>query len=790
MAALQNLAHPRACVDWAVTKLVQSLGEAGIAAGEEDIIVERRPDGSAREKFSISITGTRVLVSGSDSRGTMYGVFELAEQIANSGAHGSWKELVAHLVPASQSPFLTFRADNSFLHELPTSSARWADRLHLAHTPLLFDDSKMWEQYIDMLAANRFNTLDLHGGYNLRTTQFFNLLPALVSVPGFEGVGDARMQKRNLSALRHVIRYARKRGMAVALMNYSAALKGLSHTQLVEYTRKAVLILQKEIPELKQLGFRVGESGEELSFYRDTYVRAIRDSGRRDLRLYTRSWRATPAEMDKVSEAVDGALDVEIKFNGEHLGLPYQGILGPAHNRYGYGDFLWGNAQYRVIWQVRANGTHRFWTWAQTDFIRRTIRSCKLGGAEGFSMEPPTAYFTNNASDYYRDTEDQSVYRYIWEKHWPWYFAWGRLAYNPDLPAEIVVARYTARLGTQGAVIYQALQESGKIVPLVMSYRFVGPDQRNTSPETQTGAFDPEKAEPIDALTYARNTPMDSRSFVGVDAFVGEKMAGTPDGRIAPPHVANLLARAAREARQHVARIREFTGRASDEWRLMRADILGASYLGEYHAARISGTMYLDYALRQNSEADYNRSLEYLSLSRLAWGQLSQVCDSTYKPLDDPLLGQSAYTWDSQIRPLRNLDSTVVSMWAARAAHPPGTPLALTARDSGASLDVEVGEVTQTTKENGTREFSCSPIPDERVKKVTLWLKGAPSAARWAPFNMNRGLNGVYTVEVPHVERGSLGLLEITNTENDAAQFPDVLQATPYWVIGDRSGTP
>ncbi len=98
--------------------------------------------------------------------------------------HGGWDEVVHSLAPTHQSPFLAVRADNPFIQIDRNGFVLNAEHVYLVGPAVLFADLPMWERYIDMLAANRFNTLDLHGGYNISTTRFFNLLPPLVSVDG------------------------------------------------------------------------------------------------------------------------------------------------------------------------------------------------------------------------------------------------------------------------------------------------------------------------------------------------------------------------------------------------------------------------------------------------------------------------------------------------------------------------------------------------------------------------------------------------------------------------------
>jgi hypothetical protein len=526
-AALELPVHPRAATAWAAEQLRTAVKMAFGEANAADILVGR--DRSLKPvlgAFTIRPEANRLVITATEPDGELYGLLELTEQIANRHGAGDWPAFVRQFKPVQQSPAILFRADNPFLQIERKGLSGLAQKLHLLSSPRLFEDLGMWKQYIDQLAESRFNVLDLHGIYNVPATTFHNLLPFLVTVPEYPGVGDPKAQKRNLADLRHLVSHANKRGVKLALMNYSTRVDGLPESALRDYTQKAVCILLKELPKLKQFGFRVGESGEAAQFFADAYVQGLRDSGRTDVRLYTRSWKTTPAELDTMAAALPAGLDVEIKYNGEQLGLPYQAIQGPANSHYSYGDFLQPGRHYDAIWQVRANGTHRFWTWADTDFIRRAARTFTFGGAKGFSLEPETAYFDLQAASAYRAREDQKVYRYAWQRNWPWYLAWGRLTYNPDLPAETFVATYAKHFGAAAPEVYAAVQASGGIVPAVLAYRFTGPDQRNMSPETQTAAFDTTKHAAITPLSFAENSPMDPRSFIGIADFAKEKSRG------------------------------------------------------------------------------------------------------------------------------------------------------------------------------------------------------------------------------------------------------------------------
>lgn len=232
-AAMELPKDSATCVRWAAARVERVLGERGIAPAGVGIVVQKDDEKDrVAGSYALAVAGNTVTLSGSDATGRMYGLLELAEQIENAPPGNDWARMLPALVSKTESPFLAFRADNPFIHIDRKGLTRFAELAHLINPPALFEDMAMWKSYIEMLAANRFNVLDLHGGYNLATTSFFNLLPLLVTLPSYPDVGSAKMQQRNLRDLAEITAYAEDRGMSVALMNYSARVDGIAPEKL------------------------------------------------------------------------------------------------------------------------------------------------------------------------------------------------------------------------------------------------------------------------------------------------------------------------------------------------------------------------------------------------------------------------------------------------------------------------------------------------------------------------------------------------------------------------------
>lgn len=795
-AKLKLPQHAAACIRWAAGDAETAIRLSGVDPSTSviDVSVPALADETlastiSRDAQSFSLTEAKgvVKIQAGGPVGAMYGLEELTEQIRNEPAdHGRpWNKLAAGLHSTHQAPFLEIRADNMFIHTSGTMDPRPPGGY-----PLLLNDLPMWRAYIDMLARDRYNLLDLHGAYDLESTSFPNLYPMLVHVPEYPKVGDEAVQKRNLDSLRAVIAYARSRGIRVALMNYSAnngrggkyknepSVTGVPPDRLADYTAKAVALLIREVPDLYMLGFRVGESSQPASFYQDAYLKGIREANRPDLRLYTRSWKTTKSQLLPIAEAARNGFDIEIKYNGEQLGLPYQSMQGSAYGSYSYQDYLNVPADYRIIWQIRANGTHRFWAWENTDFIRRTVRSCRLGNALGYTLEPEVAYFSVYPKQYYRSEQDIHTYRYIWQKYWVWYYAWGRLGYNPDLPKSNFLRAFQRHYGPVGSTAYEAMQKSGRILPLAFAYRFQGPDQRDFSPETETGNFDTKKKRARqDLLQFAFNHPEDGRSFAGIDQYVQNRIAGKPDGRITPFMVATHLTDAAASTRRIIAAAPHAAGADADAWRLLRVDLLSAADLGDYYAARIRGMTYLDFALQTGDATDYRTAVSDLAQSRDAWRQLSQTADSVYRPLSNPLRRQVNFQWSSQIPLLQKRDATVAGFWKDHGTEKARLPLK---SQSVADFGHVILSAAKAKDEVTVR---CTASGGEAVSASVLWWKPLPSEVAWQHLPMTRQPGRSWKATVPIDSRGLMYMVELRNENGAAQNVPVEFSETPWQII-------
>ncbi|MCK6448714.1 MAG: acetylxylan esterase [Planctomycetes bacterium] len=540
-------------VQFGRARLAAELAARGLAAELARIDVTIGGGGSGdepRESFTIETRGERIVIAAPDATGAMYGELELAERVAENGAAALME------LDVRAKPDLEVRAINPFL-TLPWDSEK-NEPIHDAAalgdpTRWWFHDEDYWTTLFDLMAEARLNQLDLHGTYDIDTTRFPNLYAYFVDSPSFPEVGISKeLKATNLAQLAHVIELAHARGVKVSVMSYEAQFYTphnpkppyeSSEANLAKYTREVVEAMIRALPELDAIGFRIGESGHGAEFF-NCYLEAVKASGR-DIPLYTRSW-ITRKQVVVPLACASKDFTVEIKFNGEQWG-PHYPIAGgrvPGWHSYSFEDYLsdsnvssaarlwpgnvtangerWPDEPYKIVWQVRANGTHRIFPFYEPDWVRRTVESMPLGTARGFSVECFDSYFPPTPRYYLADPKDQWC-KWIHQRDALWLIQWGRLGYDPKTPESVFERAIERHLGREIRALAAAWKSASRIVPTFFSAYSFGPDHRDHAPELEWGG---------DIESFIQTEPFDSHVFRSVKETLAYAATGGLDGRL------------------------------------------------------------------------------------------------------------------------------------------------------------------------------------------------------------------------------------------------------------------
>ena len=304
--------------------------------------------------------------------------------------------------------------------EQPANVIRSLNRLFVSEIedkPWYYD-REMWEQYLTMLTAQRFNrfSLGLGIGYdflqNVTDAYFLFAYPFFLSVPGYNvrvpQLPDAEREK-NLEMLKFISEQTVARGMQFQLgiwmhgyewlnsPNPNYTIEGLTHETHGPYCRDALRQLLQACPAISGVTFRIT--------WRERCERkGVTISGRPSLTGWLRAvarWRSIcmrrGSNQTMIDLAVDTGMPVNVspKYWAEHLGMPYhqadirafeipkpdqkaEGLMNLSAGsrsfiRYGYGDLFKEDRHYGVLHRVWP-GTQRLLALGRSGNERRTLK--------------------------------------------------------------------------------------------------------------------------------------------------------------------------------------------------------------------------------------------------------------------------------------------------------------------------------------------------------------------------------------------------------------------------------
>jgi dienelactone hydrolase len=691
------------------------------------------------ESFEIAFEDGRADVRGADPNGALYGALELAERIRRFGADA------LRGAPVGGKPFLRDRGWNLFL-TLPWDYA--ADDTDYDPAALAdpdrwwFANDGYWRTLFDEMARARLNWLDIHGTWDISVTDAPNLYAYFIQSDRFPKVGVAsEIKDANLKQLNKIIAMAHDRGVRVSLMAYEARF----HTphapdpypenekDLYDYTREMVETMIRRVPGLDAIGFRIGESGHGEGFF-NCYLEAVKASGR-DIPLITRSWLARKPRVVPLA-AASRDFTVEIKYNGEQWGSPYMLMGGRMAGWYSYSfeDYLsdssaagavrlwpgnpapgggeWPAEPYKLVWQVRANGTHRILPVHNPGAVRRAVKSMPLGTASGFTVECLETYYPKSPRYYVADPGDLYC-DWTHERDRLFLRTWGRLGYDPETPDDVFEAMAAETFGATGAPLFESWAAAGRIIHTAFSGFSLGPDHRNHAIELEWGG---------DTAGYLAGDPFDSHVFKSAREALADAATGGLDGRIAPPEAAARLVADAETAAK-AADIPLSLVPAGERKRFGELVVVcgQAAHLGRYYAERFMSAYRAGQA-EAGTPGAAGQAAAHMREAEQAWSALA--AQPFYKPFTERLrMRTNAFHWSQELPKIKAEADRL-----ARLAAPVPEPIApYAAPDALPALSVDAGD----------KRVRLS-LPAAGISRAWALVKPLPSSAFFHKFAMTR----------------------------------------------------
>ncbi len=628
--------------------------ESALAARGEQAAVTLTVDTSAElksEGFSILRDGAAFKVMGKDSAGAMYGGLDLAETIRSEG--------VAAVRPKQQNPYLPMRGIKFNLPldaRTPTYSA-FGDATE-KNTAEIWDLG-FWREYIDTLAAYRYNHVAL---WSLHPFPMMVKVPdypevaladVMLSKGPFEDVyrGDAGsnweppiLDQKNLKTVkkmtidekiafwREVMAYGKTRNVDFYIVTWNIFTCGVEgkyginddprNETTIDYFRKSIKELILTYPDLAGIGLTTGENmvlgAREAKMTNEakedwivrTYAAGTLDALKlqpaRKLRFIHRQHQAG---VDLVLEKMKPVRDhpnvdfvFSFKYAEAHV---FSATRQPFHEKF---TPVIREAKVKTLWTLRNDDVYLF-RWAAPDFVREFVKNIPHDVSQGYYYGHDG--FVNGREFTQRDPETPRQLEV--QKHWLQWMLWGRLGYDPDYSNERIAALLSARYpGTDGRRLLEAWQNASMVYPRVTGFHWGSLDWKWYIEGTKgikiftdrVGGKSPTGFHDVETFI---NVPIHEHG--GVQS-IPEYVAGKPTKHLSPLALADLIDRDVEAAS---AGIKTFKPAENKELRLTLDDIAIICEMGRYYADKIRGSTHVALARVSKKQADKDAAIKTLT---------------------------------------------------------------------------------------------------------------------------------------------------------------------------------
>ena len=558
---------------------------------------------TAAQGYSIRVRndgGRRVItVRGADAVGAMYGGLDIAEAV-RTGTLDSLKD-------SDHAPHIAQRGIKFNIPldvRTPTYNGEWPDSERLNVGEMWSRD--FWREMFDDMARHR---------YNLISWWSLNPFPSIENVPEFPHVAledvqttGANKEERvvvkkmtmdeKIRFWRDVLQMAKDRGVEGywftwnVFLGAAAGKDGITEERTaprsIEYFRASVRETIKTYPLLAGIGITAGESMPEKDFQKmskeqwlwQTYGEGIRDGLKdtpdRKFRLIHRFHMTNLREIQGEFAGLPCPLDLSFKYAVAHMySVPNPGMIKPVL------PVL--SPRLRCWLTVRNDDIHSF-RWADVDYARAFIKA--IPGEDkiaGFYMGPDGYHWGRD----FLTKNPEGPRQTVMQKQWLSFALWGRLAYEPDLPAATFERLAAARFpGADAARLTAAWADASKTFPFITRF-FWGDIDIKWFPEAcrKKGGF-------YTVRDFIEGGTMPGAGVLNViewrNGLLKKKM---PEG-VTPLEIAETLSANSTKALRALPELQRAAvtpAASAREYTATLGDIEAMSHLGLYYAAKIRG---------------------------------------------------------------------------------------------------------------------------------------------------------------------------------------------------------
>jgi hypothetical protein len=642
-------AAPR--VLFGVDKLSEALKQAGydVAVCQMAQAVQRKPsilvrtaadgplvdstvqiDNIGAEGFVLESKNGLTVVAGGDDSGALYGCLELASRIRQAG---TWPKDFRF----ADKPAMVLRGVCIGMQKTQLLPGRGT--YEYPYTPEnfpFFYDKTFWQEYLDLLAENRMNTLYLWNGHPFASLVKLDDYPYALEVP-------EEVYERNVEMYNYLTREADRRGIWVIQMFYNifvskpfAEKNGIS-TQLkaptplvADYNRKSIAAFVQKYPNvglLVCLGEAMTNKDYQVEWFTKTIIPGVQDGlkalgATKEPPIILRAHATDPNAVMHAALPLYSNLYTMAKYNGESLTTweprgPWQQVhlnmsrLGSQH-----------------VVNVHILANLEPFRYGAPRFIQKCVKAMQTRlGAQGLHLYP-LCYWN---WPYSPDNAEPELKQY--ERDWIWLEAWARYAWNPDRDEQqdrqYWIGRLAERYGdaTAAASILDAYNDAGECAPRLIRRFGITEGNRQTLSLGMTldQLVHPARYGAFKDLWLSQAPPGER-----LDEYVEKEWNHTAHTGETPPQIAQEAVDYSRKAVQEIESARPSVTRNKAEFERLCNDIHCIEAMSASYAAKASAAALV---LRYNFSKDPNdlrKAAEYLAESLAQFRKLTDLTRDSY----------------------------------------------------------------------------------------------------------------------------------------------------------------
>ena len=600
-------------------------------------------------------TGKVLVVSGTDEKGLMYALLELADRVRCRGIDS------------------LFEVKN--IQEYPDNKVRGVDRFVMGHRDdEWFYSEDFWVSFMQRMAKNRFNRFTLITGFD--TAYMSPPYPFFVEVPGFPDVKVKDMapgtREKNLDMLRFIGKVCKSYGIEFFFSTWQQLPWTDNQKFLVEnipitdeeftrYCANGMREILLSCPEIDGLQLRVNleagiRSTENKSNTHERFWLAMIDAVASVERPVKLDLRAKGLTDEMLEYAVNTGLDIAVptKYWCEHAALPYHipqlrtEEMRTIENynsrrRYSYDNLLKKPHWYDVIYRLWNYGSTNLFLWGDPDYCRRFSDSCSLGGGIGFEINTMLALKGGHEfipGDAWPIHINPEVIDYNWEdeRYWAYYLSFGRWGYNKNTNEEVWKREFDLRFGKEmSGCVEEAYRWASKVMPLITTAHFPVHPSLHYWPELYAGAalFHENNYDPFFRDNdYINSLPSDEALFYSIKQYVDDSESGELKGKYNPLQVRDWLKALADNIRKCLERIeecRECNNLGDNkELKATIVDFTMIADISEFHAWKIKAAYHLYLFRKKGCGEELKASCQAMTVARDFWAKLSRLGNEYY----------------------------------------------------------------------------------------------------------------------------------------------------------------